>query len=198
MLILKTLIMIQYLIRWVDDNSTVDDSFTNWNTYQPDEGEDANCMAMFGSNGEWYDEPCTAEWYAVCSKTIATTTATTTTTTMTTSSTTPEREYLHMELSKTTNSALILAKCPESPDCWAWDCRLNHCHVYYFSNLHAADSETPVASWKDSYDICTDMNATLARIHSQYENDFITEEIDGHDRDIWIGATDAEEEGIWM
>ena len=43
-----------------------------------------------------------------------------------------------------------------------------------------------------------EMSASLVRIHTESESDYITEKIVDFDKNIWIGATDEEEEGIWM
>ena len=78
-LILIALFMIRYLIRWVDDDSLVeeDGSFTNW--WQgccPEEPSDnGNCMIMGSSTGTWYAIPCDITYHAVCSKHISTTAA---------------------------------------------------------------------------------------------------------------------------
>ena len=56
-----------------------------------------------------------------------------------------------------------------------------------------------MATWHDAKDICMEMSASLVKIHTESESDYITEKIVDFDfDDIWIGATDEEEEGIWM
>ena len=57
-----------FLLRWVDDNSLVNDSFTNWDEGEPFPGESFNCMLMStDSNGNWTTFPCDAAYPAMCS-----------------------------------------------------------------------------------------------------------------------------------
>merc|ERR1712117_66568 len=60
--------------RWVEDNSLVDDSFTNWGQACPHDSESKNCMWSSGGGniGTWFDEACTSNSYAICSKPIVT------------------------------------------------------------------------------------------------------------------------------
>merc|ERR1712117_419255 len=59
--------------RWVEDNSLVDDSFTNWGQACPHDSESKNCMWSSGGGniGTWFDESCTTIAYGICSKPIA-------------------------------------------------------------------------------------------------------------------------------
>ena len=64
---------VSHPIRWVEDDSLVDDSFTNWQDGRPRDSESLNCMwSQGGGNiGSWLDEACTTSSYAICSKPIA-------------------------------------------------------------------------------------------------------------------------------
>ena len=56
---------------WVDDDSLVDDSFTNWAEGEPSASEGQNCMGMRSTDGQWYDTSCdSAIPAALCSKRI--------------------------------------------------------------------------------------------------------------------------------
>ena len=62
--------MILFLIRWVEDDSLVDEegSFTNWYLDQPNGGEAWDCMFMDNFDGTWYDWDCSRPFPdAVCS-----------------------------------------------------------------------------------------------------------------------------------
>ena len=71
---LKCLNDVSYPIRWVEDNSLVDNSFTNWQQGRPLDSESKNCMWSQGggNTGSWLDESCTTSSYAICSKPIVT------------------------------------------------------------------------------------------------------------------------------
>ena len=75
--------LLRYLLRWVDDNSLVENgSYINWNPPgfyppQPTEGTFENCMKMYLSSwpeiqdATWWSNPCDyVEEYGVCSKPI--------------------------------------------------------------------------------------------------------------------------------
>ncbi len=60
------------VFRWVEDNSVVSDSYTNWVPEKPDGGEAENCMVMLGDAATWEDVSCVPEAETpmnfVCSK----------------------------------------------------------------------------------------------------------------------------------
>ena len=60
--------MLLNFVRWIEDNSKVDDSFTNWGDGQPNGGDTENCLAMDDTDGTWHDYPCKEQKYYVCSK----------------------------------------------------------------------------------------------------------------------------------
>ena len=61
-----------FLARWVEDNSKLDDGFTNWGEGQPNGNTTENCMAIGDNNDSdetWHDYPCgDVGKYFVCSK----------------------------------------------------------------------------------------------------------------------------------
>ena len=57
--------------RWVEDDSLVEEDFSNWLPGEPSDSEGQNCMAMRSSDGKWYDTSCnSATPAAVCSKRV--------------------------------------------------------------------------------------------------------------------------------
>ena len=71
-----------------------------------------------------------------------------------------------------------------------WEGGLDRC--YYFSTQH--DS---VANWTHANDLCIGLDpaARLTPIHDTAENSYIMERVFANT--TWIGATDADEEGVW-
>ena len=55
--------------RWVEDDSRVEEGFTNWYPGEPNEYDSPNCIQMSRTDGTWYDTSCDyTNLPAVCSK----------------------------------------------------------------------------------------------------------------------------------
>ena len=47
-------------------------SYTNWDSSEPNPGGSENCVAFYGTNGEWHDISCNNNFHYICQKTMDT------------------------------------------------------------------------------------------------------------------------------
>ena len=85
---------------------------------------------------------------------------------------------------------MILSACPDG---WEWRPEFGKCYIYRDDNLMTWSEANELCMTLD-IDLGPDYVATLATVESEEENSYIFSLINYF---IWLGGTDAEEEGVW-
>ena len=56
---------------------------------------------------------------------------------------------------------------------------------------------TDPLSWAESRDFCSALGASLVKMETEGENNFLRDSVSQEGRHFWIGATDSDTEGDW-
>ena len=69
--------------------------------------------------------------------------------------------------------------------------------MYYFFNRRKLLYIYEAKTWHDAQDHCAELNAILAEANSTSEMQLLQFYHNVFDRNLWVGASDAHEEGSW-
>jgi len=141
----------------------------------PPGGVSFACAALEWEAGTWRDLPCATPLGLLCKSPAQTTPVVLTTTASTTPATTPTT-------TTTTTTTPRVPSCPPGSHRFKLSCF--HTNTRRFFTNHQARG------------YCTALGMQLASVHSQEENDFLRDLVDGGGR-AWISLEDAKKEGMF-
>ena len=96
-----------------------------------------------------------------------------------------------MDCNFTTFAVCSMSICPEG--FWNWNPDFGKCY-------HIIEGAPNMVTWNEANEKCQDLDpeATLTSVHSEEENLYIRNSAGGSTYiPIWLGGTDAAEEGVW-